>query len=87
MSEKVRRAAPEDSADIADMIRGLAEFERAPQQCTVTETQISTALFGSSPIVVGGVELERQCHCAVPRSRRATAARVDHLSAVRPATG
>lgn len=51
----IRRAAPEDSAHIADMIHELAEFERAHEQCTVTETQISAALFGSSPTVHGHV--------------------------------
>jgi len=51
VTEKIRRAAPEDSADIVAMIHALAEFERAPDQCTVTERQISTALFGSSPTV------------------------------------
>jgi GNAT superfamily N-acetyltransferase len=51
MSENIRRAAPQDSADIAAMIHALAEFERAPDQCTVTEKQISTALFNSSPTV------------------------------------
>jgi GNAT superfamily N-acetyltransferase len=48
---KIRRAIPQDSADIAAMIHGLAEFERAPDQCTVTESQISTALFGNYPTV------------------------------------
>jgi len=51
VTEEIRRAVPEDSADITAMIHGLAEFERAPDQCTVTEKQISTALFGSSPTV------------------------------------
>ena len=55
MIQNIRRAAREDSADIADMIHGLAEFERAPDQCTVTETQISAALFGNSPTVHGHV--------------------------------
>jgi GNAT superfamily N-acetyltransferase len=55
MSVVIRRAALQDCADIADMIHGLAEFERAPEHCTVTETQISAALFGSSPTVHGHV--------------------------------
>ena len=55
MSEDIRRARPEDAADIADMIHGLAEFERAPDQCTVTEKQILTALFADSPTVFGHV--------------------------------
>ena len=51
MTEKIRRAIPEDGAAITAMIHGLAEFERAPDQCTVTESQISAALFGNSPTV------------------------------------
>ena len=55
MTEKIRRAMPDDAADITEMIHGLAEFERAADECTVTETQISTALFGNSPTVHGHV--------------------------------
>jgi GNAT superfamily N-acetyltransferase len=49
VTDKIRRAIPEDCAAITAMIHGLAEFERAPDQCTVTESQISAALFGTSP--------------------------------------
>ena len=49
MTEKIRRALPEDAADITAMIHGLAEFERAPEHCTVTETQLTAALFDSAP--------------------------------------
>lgn len=42
----IRVARPGDEADIVSMIHELADFERAPEQCTVTESQISTALFG-----------------------------------------
>ncbi|HWS91823.1 MAG TPA: GNAT family N-acetyltransferase [Mycobacterium sp.] len=55
MSENIRRAIPPDVADITDMIYALAEFEHGADQCTVNETQISTALFGSSPTVHGHV--------------------------------
>jgi GNAT superfamily N-acetyltransferase len=55
MSDNIRRAAPQDAADITDMIHTLAEFEHAADQCTVTESQISTALFGDSPTVHGHV--------------------------------
>jgi GNAT superfamily N-acetyltransferase len=51
VTDKIRRAIPEDAVDITAMIHGLAEFERAPDQCTVTESQISTALFGNYPTV------------------------------------
>jgi GNAT superfamily N-acetyltransferase len=49
MSTRIRRAEPGDAAAITAMIHGLAEFERAPEQCTVVESQISAALFGSDP--------------------------------------
>lgn len=55
MSPVIRRAAPHDVAAITHMIHALAEFEHAADQCTVTETQISTALFGESPTVHGHV--------------------------------
>jgi GNAT superfamily N-acetyltransferase len=55
MTANIRRAAPEDVADITDMIHALAEFERGADQCTVAETQISTALFGNFPTVHGHV--------------------------------
>ncbi len=48
MTVRIRRAAPEDAAAITAMIYDLARFERAADQCTVVETQISTALFSQS---------------------------------------
>jgi GNAT superfamily N-acetyltransferase len=51
----IRRATPEDVTDITDMIHGLAEFERAPDQCTVTESQVLAALFADLPTVFGHV--------------------------------
>jgi GNAT superfamily N-acetyltransferase len=55
VSETIRPAAPADAADIADMIHGLAEFERASEHCTVSEKQIRAALFADSPTVFGHV--------------------------------
>jgi GNAT superfamily N-acetyltransferase len=49
MIVRIRRAAPGDAAAITAMIHDLALFERAPDQCTVVETQVSAALFGDSP--------------------------------------
>ncbi|MCV7379140.1 GNAT family N-acetyltransferase [Mycobacterium alsense] len=61
MTGTIRRAAPHDAADITDMIHALAAFERAADECSVTETQITTALFGDSPAVFGHVaELDGQ---------------------------
>ncbi|OBG66668.1 GCN5 family acetyltransferase [Mycobacterium sp. E188] len=51
----IRRAKPEDAAAIIEMIRALAEFENAADQCTVTEKQITAALFDPSPILHGHV--------------------------------
>jgi GNAT superfamily N-acetyltransferase len=55
VSEIIRRATPGDADAITDMIHELAEFEHAADQCTVTEKQISTALFGNSPTANGHV--------------------------------
>lgn len=52
----IRPARPGDEAAIVAMIHGLAEFERAPEQCTVTESQITAALFGDDAVA--------SCHIA-----------------------
>jgi GNAT superfamily N-acetyltransferase len=55
VSASIRRAEPGDAADIADMIHALAAFENATDQCTVTERQISGALFGDSSVAYAHV--------------------------------
>lgn len=55
MSRHIRRAAPRDAAAITEMIHALAEFEHAADECTVTENQITAALFGEMPTVYGHV--------------------------------
>lgn len=55
MSELIRRARPGDEVEITAMIRELAEFERASDECTVTETQMHTALFAEKPIAYAHV--------------------------------
>ncbi|MDQ7907246.1 GNAT family N-acetyltransferase [Phytohabitans sp. ZYX-F-186] len=37
------------------MVHELAEFERAPEQCHLTEPQLHTALFGPQPALFGHV--------------------------------
>ena len=49
MTAVIRPARPGDEAEITAMIHELAAFERAAEQCTVTETQMRTALFGPDP--------------------------------------
>ena len=51
----IRRAEPGDEAELTAMIHELAEFERAGHECTVTETQLRTALFGDAPTVHGHI--------------------------------
>jgi GNAT superfamily N-acetyltransferase len=51
----IRRAIPTDVTAITAMIHELAQFERAPDQCTVTETQISAALFDEPTTLRGHV--------------------------------
>ena len=46
----IRPARPGDEAEIVAMIRELAEFEHAADQCTVTESQIAAALFAENPV-------------------------------------
>lgn len=50
MTATIRSARPGDEPDIVAMIHDLAAFERAPQECTVTESQISAALFGEHAV-------------------------------------
>lgn len=50
MSTQIRLARSGDEADIVAMIHELADFERAPEQCTVVESQITAALFGDDAV-------------------------------------
>jgi GNAT superfamily N-acetyltransferase len=51
----IRRAIPADAAAITAMIHELARFERAADQCTVLEAQISAALFDEPTTLRGHV--------------------------------
>jgi len=51
----IRPAVPADAAAITAMIHDLARFEHAADQCTVVETQISTALFEQPTTLRGHV--------------------------------
>lgn len=55
MSTDIRSAAPQDVAAIVEMVHGLAEFEHAADECTVTEPQMAAALFGDPPTAHGHV--------------------------------
>jgi GNAT superfamily N-acetyltransferase len=61
MSELIRRARPGDEVEITAMIRELAEFEAASDECTVTEELMRTALFGDNPVAYAHiVEIDGQ---------------------------
>ena len=61
MSEIIRIVRPGDEVELTAMIRELAEFEHAAADCTVTESQMGDALFGSDPAVHGHlVEVDGQ---------------------------
>jgi GNAT superfamily N-acetyltransferase len=51
----IRPARPGDAAELTAMIHELADFERAATDCTVTEDQLHTALFGDPPTVCAHV--------------------------------
>jgi GNAT superfamily N-acetyltransferase len=53
MTEYIRRVRPGDERELIAMIHELAEFERASNECTVTENQLREALFGDRPTVQG----------------------------------
>lgn len=55
MSELIRGARPGDESEIVGMIRELAEFENASDECTVTEAHLHTALFGPEPVAYAHV--------------------------------
>jgi GNAT superfamily N-acetyltransferase len=62
----IRPARPGDEAGIVAMIHELAAFERAPEECTVTENQITAALFGDDAVA--------HCHIAEVGGQRAAMA-------------
>ncbi|WP_063131513.1 GNAT family N-acetyltransferase [Nocardia fusca] len=53
----IRRAAPADVPALVDLVYGLAEYEKARDECTLTAEQLHTALFGPEPAVFAHVAL------------------------------
>lgn len=51
----IRPARPDDVPAIVAMVHELAEFERAPEQCHLTEPQLHAALFARQPALFGHV--------------------------------
>jgi GNAT superfamily N-acetyltransferase len=51
IDERIRRARPEDIPALVELVYALAEYERAPDECHLTASQLETALFGPDPAV------------------------------------
>jgi GNAT superfamily N-acetyltransferase len=51
----VRRVSEGDLAEVVSMVHELAAYERAPEQCHLTEELLRPALFGPSPALFGHV--------------------------------
>jgi GNAT superfamily N-acetyltransferase len=51
----IRRIAPTDVPAVVGLVRELAEYEKALDQCHLTAEQLHTALFRDSPALFGHV--------------------------------
>ncbi|MEU8222608.1 GNAT family N-acetyltransferase [Kribbella sp. NPDC048915] len=49
--ERIRRARVEDVPVIVELVHALAAYERAPEECHLTASQLTAALFGETPAV------------------------------------
>lgn len=52
---RVRQVRPADTATLVRLIRALAEYEHAADQCSVTDEQLRAALFAPDAAVFGHV--------------------------------
>ncbi|MGW6730308.1 N-acetyltransferase family protein [Nocardia sp. NPDC055029] len=55
MSALVRRATPADVPALVGLVHDLAEYEKAPEECTLTAEQLDSALFGTAPALFAHV--------------------------------
>lgn len=51
----IREVRPDDVPAVVGLVRELAEYEREPESCLLTEAQLATALFGPAPALFGHV--------------------------------
>lgn len=51
----IRRAQPADVAAVVGLVHELAEYERAAESCTLSEQQLTAALFSDHPALFGHV--------------------------------
>ena len=55
MSAAIRPVSPGDVPSVVGLVHELAAYERAPEQCTLTEAELHSALFRESPALFGHV--------------------------------
>jgi len=55
VSVEIRRVRPGDETELTAMVHELAAFERAADDCALTESQLRTALFADPPLVFGHI--------------------------------
>ncbi|MEP6681735.1 MAG: GNAT family N-acetyltransferase [Parafilimonas sp.] len=60
MSINIRRAVKQDCKRLLDLVQELADFERAPQEVTVTLDHFIDSGFGKNPVWYGFVAEENQ---------------------------
>jgi len=56
---RVRPTLPADIPDVVAMVHELAAYENAADQCTLTDKQLHTALFGNDAALFGHVAEQR----------------------------
>lgn len=54
----IRRIEPGDVPAVTGLVYELAEYEKARHECTLTEDQLTGALFGASPALFGHVAVQ-----------------------------
>ena len=54
-ANEIRPIEPGDVPDVVALVHDLAAYERAAQQCILTDEQLHTALFGPRPALFGHV--------------------------------
>jgi GNAT superfamily N-acetyltransferase len=54
---RVRPVEPADVPAVVELVHELAAYERAPEQCTLTDAQLRAALFATRPALFGHVAL------------------------------
>jgi GNAT superfamily N-acetyltransferase len=55
LDNRIRRVVPSDVGRVVALTHALADYEKAPDECHLTDEQLHTALFGPAPALFGHV--------------------------------